>query len=46
MLHGMLYIEKAMELAESSENSKDFITAMKENFPSYTDENYLEMSAS
>ena len=42
----ILYIEKAMELAESSENSKDFITAMKENFPSYTGENYLEMSAS
>ena len=37
--------EKAKELAASCENAEAFMTAMKEAFPDYIGENYLEMSA-
>ena len=39
------YVEKAKELAASCENAEAFMTAMKEAFPDYIGENYLEMSA-
>lgn len=39
------YVEKAKELAESNDNADSFMAAMKEAFPDYTGENYLEMSA-
>ncbi len=40
------YVEKTKELAEESTTADEFIRAMKEAFPDYTGENYLEMSAS
>lgn len=39
------YVEKAKELAQTSTNATEFITSMKEAFPNYAGENYLEMSA-
>ena len=39
------YVEKAKELVATSENAEAFIAAMKEAFPDYVGENYLEMSA-
>ena len=39
------YVEKAKELAENNDNAESFMAAMKEAFPDYTGENYLEMSA-
>ena len=39
------YVEKAKELAASCDNAEAFMTAMKEAFPGYIGENYLEMSA-
>lgn len=39
------YVEKAKELAASCDNAEAFVTAMKEAFPGYIGENYLEMSA-
>lgn len=39
------YLEKTLELAETSENKDDFVKKMKEAFPEYTGENYLDMSA-
>ena len=39
------YVEKAKELAASCDNAEAFMTAMKEAFPDYIGENYLEMSA-
>lgn len=39
------YVEKAKELAENNDNADSFMAAMKEAFPDYTGENYLEMSA-
>lgn len=39
------YLEKTKELATSSENADAFIQSMKETFPDYLGENYLEMSA-
>lgn len=38
------YVEKAKELAASYDNAEAFMTAMKEAFPDYIGENYLEMS--
>lgn len=40
------YLEKAKELISISANGEEFITAMKEAFPEYGGDNYLEMSAS
>ena len=39
------YLEKTKELAKSSNNAGAFIQAMKNAFPNYYGENYLEMSA-
>lgn len=39
------YVEKAKELASSCTTADEFISAMKEAFPSYTGDNYLEMTA-
>lgn len=39
------YVEKAKELAASSDSADSFMAAMKEAFPDYTGENYLEMTA-
>lgn len=39
------YLEKAEELTGSCSSADEFITAMKEAFPDYTGDNYLEMSA-
>ena len=39
------YVEKAKELAENNDNADSFMAAVKEAFPDYTGENYLEMSA-
>ena len=39
------YVEKTKELAAANDNADDFIVAMKEAFPDYTGENYLEMTA-
>ena len=39
------YVEKAKELAGNNDTADSFIAAMKEAFPDYTGENYLEMSA-
>ena len=39
------YVEKAKELVASCDNAEAFMTAMKEAFPDYIGENYLEMSA-
>lgn len=39
------YVEKAKELAGDNQTVEDFMAAMKEAFPNYTGENYLEMSA-
>lgn len=39
------YVEKAKELASSCTTADEFVSAMKEAFPSYTGENYLEMTA-
>lgn len=39
------YVEKTKELAAANDNADDFIAAMKEAFPDYTGENYLEMTA-
>jgi uncharacterized protein (TIGR02246 family) len=40
------YVEKVKELAASSSNAEAFTSAMKEAFPDYTGENYLDMTAS
>lgn len=39
------YVEKAKELAEANDDADSFMAAMKEAFPDYSGENYLEMSA-
>ena len=39
------YVEKAKELTGSSDSAEAFTTAMKEAFPDYIGDNYLEMSA-
>ncbi len=39
------YVEKAKELFASNDSADGFMAAMKEAFPNYTGENYLEMSA-
>lgn len=39
------YVEKVKELAASSSNAEAFTSAMKEAFPDYTGENYLDMTA-
>lgn len=39
------YVEKAKELFASNDSADGFMSAMKEAFPDYTGENYLEMSA-
>lgn len=39
------YIIKAKELAEKYTTGKEFISAMKNAFPNYSGENYLEMTA-
>lgn len=39
------YVEKAKELFASNDSTDGFMAAMKEAFPDYTGENYLEMSA-
>lgn len=39
------YVEKAKELAAASADAGAFIAAMKEAFPDYVGDNYLEMSA-
>lgn len=42
----LVYLKKVKELADKSLNRQEFISAVKEAFPSYKGENYLEMSAS
>ena len=39
------YVKKTKELAEANDTAVDFIAAMKEAFPDYSGENYLEMTA-
>ena len=39
------YVKKTKELAEANDTAEDFIVAMKEAFPDYSGENYLEMTA-
>ena len=39
------YLEKTLELADSCTDSESFTAAMREAFPDYSGENYLEMSA-
>lgn len=39
------YLEKVLELAKSSKNRAEFISSVKEAFPDYNGEAYLEMSA-
>lgn len=39
------YMEKAEELVKINDSADSFMAAMKEAFPDYTGENYLEMSA-
>ena len=39
------YVEKTKELAQTNDTAEDFIAAMKEAFPDYSGENYLEMTA-
>lgn len=39
------YVKKTKELAQANDNAEDFIAAMKEAFPDYSGENYLEMTA-
>lgn len=39
------YVQKARELAKSSQNAEEFIKAMRAAFPDYAGDNYLEMSA-
>lgn len=39
------YLEKVRELAKSSKNRADFVSAVKAAFPDYNGEAYLEMSA-
>lgn len=39
------YVAKAKEVAEENDNADSFMAAMKEAFPDYVGENYLEMSA-
>ncbi|MDO4339177.1 MAG: hypothetical protein Q4C91_14015 [Eubacteriales bacterium] len=39
------YVMKAKELVENSSDAAEFTAAMKEAFPDYTGENYLDMSA-
>lgn len=39
------YVEKAKELAEASADAEAFTVAMKETFPEYVGDSYLEMSA-
>ena len=39
------YVKKTKELAEANDTAEDFIAAMKEAFPDYSGENYLEMTA-
>ena len=45
MAEKISYVEKTTELAAANDNADDFIVAMKEAFPDYTGENYLEMTA-
>lgn len=39
------YVQKARELAARSTNANEFISAMRQVFPGYAGENYLEMTA-
>ncbi|MGM9916321.1 stalk domain-containing protein [Anaerotignum sp.] len=39
------YLEKTKALAESCDSAEAFIAAMKQAFPNYSGENYLEMTA-
>ncbi|MBQ3455351.1 MAG: hypothetical protein IJG36_02840 [Synergistaceae bacterium] len=39
------YLEKVLELAKTSKNREEFISAVKASFPDYSGEAYLEMSA-
>ena len=39
------YLEKTLELANSCTDAESFTAAMREAFPEYSGENYLEMSA-
>ena len=39
------YVKKTKELAEANDTAEDFIVAMKEAFPDYSGEKYLEMTA-
>ena len=41
----IVYLEKVLELAKSSKNRAEFISSVKEAFPDYNGEAYLEMSA-
>ncbi|MBQ3456999.1 MAG: hypothetical protein IJG36_11215, partial [Synergistaceae bacterium] len=38
-------LEKVVELAKTSKNREEFISAVKASFPDYSGEAYLEMSA-
>jgi hypothetical protein len=46
VMQKLVYLKKVKELADKSLNRQEFISAVKEAFPSYKGENYLEMSAS
>ena len=39
------YLAKTAEIAESAESAEDFTAQMREAFPDYAGENYLEMTA-
>ena len=39
------YLTRTAEIAESAESAEDFIAQMREAFPDYAGENYLEMTA-
>ncbi|MDO4483960.1 MAG: hypothetical protein Q4C54_05880, partial [Clostridia bacterium] len=41
----LAYVATAKELAEANDTAEGFVAAMKEAFPEYVGENYLEMSA-
>ncbi|MCC8023813.1 MAG: hypothetical protein LIP16_00665 [Clostridium sp.] len=41
----LAYAQKMKELAETETTAEDFIAAVKEAFPNYSGENYLEMTA-
>ena len=41
----LVYLQKVKQLAAESDNAEAFMSAMKEAFPNYSGDNYLEMSA-